>query len=119
MTGIIKQIVVVRTDLAMGKGKIAAQVGHACVTGAENVKRSHPEWYNVWWETGQMKIVLKVSGIRALQEIKIHAIDLGLPWCEISDAGHTQLAPGTTTCVCLGPLPEDLANRVAGDLKLL
>ena len=43
--GDIKQVIVVRTDLEMGKGKIAAQVGHACVLGAEHVRKSHPEWY--------------------------------------------------------------------------
>ena len=50
--GEIKQVIVVRTDLEMGKGKIAAQVGHACVMGAEHVRKSNPEWFNEWW-TGQ------------------------------------------------------------------
>ena len=41
--GTIKQVVVVRKDLDMGAGKIAAQVGHACVLGAEHVRKSHPD----------------------------------------------------------------------------
>ena len=45
----IKQVIAVRTDLGMGKGKIAAQVGHACVMGAEHVRKSHPEWFQTWW----------------------------------------------------------------------
>ena len=116
--GDIKQVIVVRTDLDMGKGKIAAQVGHACVLGAENVRKSHPEWFTLWW-AGQEKVVLKVSGLKELQEIKIHAIDLNLPWSEVTDAGHTQIAPGTTTCISIGPAPENLIDRVTGDLKLL
>ncbi len=114
----IKQVIVVRTDLDMGKGKIAAQVGHASVLGAEHVRKSHPEWFKEWW-TGQEKVVVKVSGIKELQEIKRHAIDLDLPWSEVSDAGHTQLAPGTTTCISIGPAPENLIDKVTGDLKLL
>lgn len=114
----IKQVIVVRTDLEMGKGKIAAQVGHACVMGAEHVRKSHPEWFNEWWG-GQEKVVVKVSGIKELQEIKRHAIELNLPWSEVSDAGHTQLAPGTTTCISIGPAPENLIDKVTGNLKLL
>ena len=116
--GEIKQVIVVRTDLDMGKGKIAAQVGHACVLGAEHVRKSNPTWFDQWW-AGQEKVVVKVSGIKELQEVKRHAIDLNLPWSEVSDAGHTQLAPGTTTCISIGPAPEDLIDKVTGDLKLL
>jgi len=84
--GDIKQVIAVRTDLGMGKGKIAAQVGHACVLGAEHVRKSHPEWFKEWWG-GQEKIVVKVSGIKDLQEVKRGAIDLNLPWSEVTDAG--------------------------------
>jgi PTH2 family peptidyl-tRNA hydrolase len=102
----IKQVVVVRTDLDMGKGKIAAQVGHACVLGAEHVRKSNPEWFSEWWK-GQEKVVLKV------------AIEFGMPWSEVTDAGHTQIAPGTTTCISIGPAPEERIDNITGDLKLL
>jgi PTH2 family peptidyl-tRNA hydrolase len=116
--GSIKQVIVVRTDLGMGKGKLAAQVGHACVLGAENVRKSHPEWFNKWWG-GQEKIVLKVNSLQELEEIKQNVIDLGLPWSEVTDAGHTQIAPGTFTCISIGPAPEDLVDKITSDLKLL
>lgn len=116
--GDIKQVIVVRTDLGMGKGKIAAQVGHACVLGAEHVRKTNPEWFNKWW-MGQEKVVVKVDGIKELDEVKRAAIDLGLPWSEVTDAGHTQIAPGTTTCISIGPAPEELVDKITGDLKLL
>tara|TARA_B110001454_G_scaffold191166_1_gene190701 strand:+ start:2636 stop:2986 length:351 start_codon:yes stop_codon:yes gene_type:complete len=114
----IKQVIVVRTDLDMGKGKIAAQVGHACVMGAEHVRKSNPEWFSIWWN-GQEKVVLKVVNLKELEEIKQGAIELGLPWSEITDAGHTQIAPGTTTCISIGPAPEEKIDKITGDLKLL
>lgn len=116
--GDIKQVIVVRADLGMGKGKIAAQVGHACVLGAENVRRSHPDWFSKWWG-GQEKIVLKVNSETELEEIKRAAIDLNLPWSEVTDAGHTQIAPGTFTCISIGPAPEDLVDKITKHLKLL
>ena len=116
--GSIKQVIAVRTDLGMGKGKIAAQVGHACVLGAENVRKSYPDWFEQWW-LGQEKVVVKVESLKDLEEIKKHAIDLNVPWSEVTDAGHTQIAPGTTTCISLGPAPEDLVDKITGELKLL
>ena len=114
----MKQIIAIRTDLDMGKGKIAAQVGHACVLGAENVRKSHPDWFKEWWD-GQEKVVVKVSSLKELKEIKEHAISLNIPWSEVTDAGHTQIEPGTTTCISLGPAPQDLVDKVTGHLKLL
>ena len=114
----IKQVIAVRTDLDMGKGKIAAQVGHACVLGAEHVRKSHPDWFKEWWN-GQEKVVVKVGSLKELERIKEHAISLDIPWSEVSDAGHTQIAPGTITCISLGPAPETLIDKVTKDLKLL
>jgi len=114
----IKQVIVVRTDLDMGKGKIAAQVGHAGVMGAEHVRKSNPEWFSTWWD-GQEKVVLKVVNLKELEEIKQSAIEFDLPWSEITDAGHTQIAPGTTTCISIGPAPEEKIDKITGDLKLL
>ena len=116
--GNIKQVIIVRTDLDMGKGKIAAQVGHACVLGAEHVRKSHSSWYEEWWQ-GQEKIVLKVSSLKELHEIKLHAIDLNLPWSEVTDAGHTQISPGATTCISIGPAPKNLIDKITSKLKLL
>ena len=114
----IKQVIVVRNDLKMGKGKLAAQVGHACVLGAESVRKSNPEWFQDWWN-GQEKVVVKVNSLKELEEVKEGAIDLDIPWSEVTDAGRTQIAPGTTTCISLGPAPEDLIDKITGDLKLL
>lgn len=109
----------VRKDLGMGTGKIAAQVGHACVLGAERVRKSHPEWFVEWERSGQEKVIVKVSSLDKLEEVKKHTISLGLPWSEVSDAGHTQIAPGTVTCISIGPAPEEIVDKITKDLKLL
>jgi len=117
--GSIKQVIVVRKDLKMGTGKIAAQVGHACVLGAEHVRKSHPQWYKDWEMAGQEKVVVKVANLDELEKIKKHVISLDLPWSEVTDAGHTQIAPGTVTCISIGPAPEEKIDKVTKDLKLL
>ena len=101
---------------ALGKGKIAGTVGHASVTASMN---KNSQWINKWLDMGQPKIVLKVPGPVELDQIKKDAITLAVPWCVIEDAGRTQIAPGTVTCLALGPAPEEHIDRITGDLKLL
>ena len=109
----------VRKDLDMSAGKIAAQVGHACVLGAEHVRKSYPDWYNEWERSGQEKVIVKVTSLEQLEQVKKHVISLDLPWREVTDAGHTQIAPGTVTCISIGPAPEVIVDKVTKDLKLL
>jgi len=116
----IKQVIVVRSDLKMGKGKVAAQVAHAALDAAEAARRKHPAWYESWREQGQAKVVLKTDGGEAaLEELQKQARTVGLPASLIQDRGLTQLDPGTTTCLGIGPAPSDEIDKVTGNLKLL
>ena len=115
----MKQVIVARTDLGMGKGKLAAQVAHASLGAAEETMKKRPEWYEVWKSQGQAKVVVKVSGSAELEELLKQGRALHLPIMLVQDAGLTQLEPGTATCLGIGPAPEDLIDRVTGKLKLL
>jgi peptidyl-tRNA hydrolase, PTH2 family len=116
----IKQVIVVRSDLKMGKGKVAAQVAHAALDAAETGRRKHPDWYESWREQGQAKVVVKTDGGElALQELQKQARSLGLPASLIQDKGLTQLEPGTTTCLAIGPGPSGAIDKITGELKLL
>jgi PTH2 family peptidyl-tRNA hydrolase len=116
----IKQVIVVRSDLKMGKGKVAAQVAHAALEASEAARLKHSNWYKSWREQGQAKVVVKTDGGEAaLLDLQRQARSLGLPSSLIQDRGLTQLDPGTTTCLAIGPAPSGLADKVTGDLKLL
>ena len=114
-----KQVIVARTDLGMGKGKLAAQVAHASLGAAEEARRSEKEWYEEWLSEGQPKVVVKATSESELKELLKMAKTMGIPSVLIQDAGLTQLEPGTATCLGLGPAPVPTVDRVTGQLKLL
>jgi peptidyl-tRNA hydrolase, PTH2 family len=114
-----KQVIVVRQDLKIGKGKLAVQVAHAAISSAEQARKHKTSWYDSWIHENQAKICLKVDGEKELRLLKGRVDEAGIPNSLIQDAGLTQLEPGTTTCLGIGPLPSDIADRYTGDLKLL
>lgn len=114
-----KQVIVVRNDLKMGKGKLAVQVAHAAVSSAENARKYKKDWFDAWFGENQAKICVKVDGEKELRILKGKVDEMGIPNSLIQDAGLTQLEPGTTTCLGIGPLPSEVADRYTGDLKLL
>ncbi|KZC07591.1 Peptidyl-tRNA hydrolase 2, mitochondrial [Dufourea novaeangliae] len=112
-----KLILVIRTDLKMGKGKVAAQCAHAAVA-AYKAAIKHPKILQSWEECGQAKITVKVDSEDALKEIAKQARAVGLLSNVIQDAGHTQIAPGSRTVCAIGPGPAPLIDQVTGHLKL-
>lgn len=114
-----KQVIVVRVDLSMGRGKIAVQVGHAAVSAAEKAREKYPKWYREWLNEGQCKVVVKVENLETLLELKRAAARLKLPQSLITDRGLTQLPPDTVTCLGIGPAPSVKVDNVTGRLPLL
>ncbi|PNF36921.1 Peptidyl-tRNA hydrolase 2, mitochondrial [Cryptotermes secundus] len=113
-----KLVLVVRTDLKMGKGKAAAQCSHAAVMAYERALRHQPTVLRQWQACGQAKVVLKVETEDELLKLSHEARKWGLITSLVCDAGHTQVAPGSKTVLGIGPGPVDLVDTVSGHLKL-
>ncbi len=112
----MKQVILVRNDLKLPKGKMSAQAAHAAV---EAVLRSDKEKVKEWRAKGSAKIVLKVADKAELYKYNQMAKDLNLTTALITDAGKTVIAPGTETCVAIGPDDDDLIDKVTSKLKLV
>lgn len=114
-----KQVIVVRRDLRMGVGKIAAQVGHAAVLGVNESKKFDNQWVRSWFNEGQPKIVVKVNSLEELLQIKSKAEKFMIPTVIVQDKGLTQIPSGTVTCIGIGPAPSEIIDKVTSELKLL
>ncbi len=112
-----KLTLVVRADLGMGRGKIAAQAAHAAVAAAL-ASAGTPDFL-AWLRNGQPKVVLRVSSEDQLREVAAHAASAGLPVQVIHDAGRTQVAEGTPTCAAVGPAAADRIDAITSELALL
>jgi len=113
-----KQVIVVRTDLKMGTGKIAAQTAHASISAMEKAMRDNGDIVEKWKEEGMAKIVVKVESEKELLEL-FEMLKKKFPVALIKDAGHTQVKENTATCIGIGPVDAKEIDKYTGKLKLL
>ena len=122
-TGPCKMALVVRTDLAMGKGKMCAQCAHAALAAYRAAAAGTPaqrSYLAAWEATGETKVALRAGSEDELLRLQ-RAARTGaarLVAVVIRDAGHTQVAPGSATVLAIhGPVAA--VDAVTGGLKLL
>ena len=113
---VYKQAILVRVDLKMSKGKTSAQVAHASV---EAVQNSNKNSVAAWRSEGAKKVVLKVKNEQELLDYWRKAKVAKLATALITDAGRTEVAPGTKTCLGIGPDKEEKIDKITSSLKML
>jgi len=114
-----KMVIVVRTDLGMSVGKMIAQACHAAVASSEQAKKTHSKQWARWRDEGAKKVVVEAESLEELRQLARRAEQLDIVHVLIQDAGHTEVAPGTTTCLGVGPDQAQRVDKVTGELPLL
>lgn len=112
----MKQVILVRVDLKMPKGKMIAQCSHA---STDAVLKSGNEKIKDWKKEGMKKIVLRVKDEKELLECEKKAKILKLVTALIKDSGKTFFKEPTITCLAIGPDEDKKIDKVSGKLKLL
>lgn len=130
----VKQVLIIRDDLNMPRGKLAAQAAHASMAiffnmMKENVnKTEHQTEYTLkvsnpymieWIEGHFTKICVYVKSEEALLKIHQKAQEANLPCSLIRDSGFTVFAEPTLTAVAIGPDDPDKIDAITKKLQLL
>ncbi len=111
----LKQVIVVRADLKLQKGKMSAQVAHASLEAALKTDRRKVD---EWRKSGGKKVVVKAKDEAELIGLQRKAEESKMKSALIRDAGKTALQPGTVTCLGIGPEEEKKLDRITGRLKM-
>lgn len=114
-----KQVIVIRTDLDMSAGKLAAQACHASLGSSDLARDKHPKIWRSWQREGGRKIVVGVESKEGLVGASKRAGRLGIPRYLVKDRGLTEIPPGSITALGLGPDASQKIDKVTGNLPLL
>jgi PTH2 family peptidyl-tRNA hydrolase len=137
----IKQVIVMRKDLSMRKGKMIAQGAHASMGALLGLGQmiysteyigfnidliSKPEdrvdrdSVRAWLEGAFTKICVGVDSEQELEDVYTKAREAGLPSALIIDSGLTEFGGvPTKTCCGIGPAKAEIIDGITGHLKLL
>jgi len=118
----LKMVLVVRQDLGMKKGKIAAQCCHAALGAYRRAVLGNATWraWNKRWITrAQTKVAVKCPDEDSLNLTAAKCMAASVPHYLVTDAGRTQIAPGSKTVCGVGPAPVSVVDSICGQFKLL
>lgn len=117
-----KQVIVMRKDLKMRRGKEIAQGSHAsCMFLAHLLQSGEKpsEVQFIWINERFTKITLQVNSEQELEEIHQKALAAGLLSNMVVDSGLTEFhGVPTKTCLALGPDFPDKIDPITGSLSL-
>jgi PTH2 family peptidyl-tRNA hydrolase len=124
----VKQVIVIRTDLNMRKGKMAAQAAHGSLGIFTRNASINPDKMTVdlwpeaidWFNTSFKKVVLGIGSEHELCELAHKAKLAKIPYNVVTDAGLTEFnGVPTITVLAIGPYSDAEIDKITGDLKLL
>lgn len=132
----IKQVIIIRKDLKMRRGKEIAQGSHASMkflahkiravqdNKVQSMAGEHfpvflTEAEEYWLLNRFAKICLKVNSEEELLKLHQKALDAGLTSCLVTDSGKTEFnGVPTNTCIAIGPDEVEKIDAITGNLKL-
>jgi len=121
-----KQVIVIRKDLKMRRGKEIAQGSHSSMafltrqlqSSKKNTIHLSKE-AQVWIENGFTKVCLKVNSEEELLDVYQRAKESGLETHLVTDSGKTEFnGVPTKTAVAIGPNESSKIDKITGDLEL-
>ena len=123
-----KQLIVMRHDLKMRRGKQIAQGAHASMSflcrrlqeaGSVSLD-SLTETQRAWLTGAFAKVCCRVDSEEELMQIHDKAVEAGLEVHLITDSGRTEFhGQPTRTCLAIGPDEADKIDAITGHLELL
>lgn len=127
----IKQVIVIRTNLNMHRGKEAAQASHASMKVffdrmKKNEKSEHQSYntqftpeMEAWMQGAFTKVVVGVETEDQIYQLAEQARQADIPYAIIIDNGITEFTGNkTTTALAIGPDEASKIDKITGDLKL-
>jgi PTH2 family peptidyl-tRNA hydrolase len=131
----LKQVIVVRDDLKLDKGKMAVQVARASRWACETANymdvqdwRVRPEWRPFIGDDTALDeyplektAVVRAKDLAELKTIFTEAVEAGLPTSGlVKDLGLTGFIPrGSITCFAIGPADEAAIDKITKRLRLV
>jgi PTH2 family peptidyl-tRNA hydrolase len=112
-------VVLVRRDLEMSAGKSAAQVAHAAVGCSLKARKQATAQFDRWRSEHGRIVVLAVDDLQTLEDHREEALTHRLVHHSVTDAGRTEVAPGTGTVLGIGPAPKSVLDVLVGHLEPL